>query len=165
MSHSRLRVVLDTNTLLRGFISKSSAAAEVRRAAERRLFVPLLSKAVLDENRSVLADPILAGRFPEVTPTVVEVAIRRIQFVSDYVRDPKVRFRYPRDPRDEKFIELAIALNASQIVTDDKDLLSLVTARNDSGRRFRQRLPNVEVLSAATFLRKYGSELIAETAS
>ena len=47
-----LRVVLDTNTLLRGLVSRSSPAAQVRRAAEARLFVTLLSKPVLDEYRA-----------------------------------------------------------------------------------------------------------------
>lgn len=155
MPQPRLRVVLDTNTLLRGLVAKSSAAAKVRRAAEQRRFVPLLSKPVLDEYRAVLDDPVLAKRFPELTRPIIEVAIRRIRFVSDFVRDPRVTFEYRRDPRDEKFIELAIALDATQILTDDKDLLSLAIERNDAGKRFRQRLPNLEVLSAASFLAKY----------
>jgi hypothetical protein len=36
------RVVIDTNTLLRGLVSGTSATAEVHREAERRLFIPLL---------------------------------------------------------------------------------------------------------------------------
>jgi hypothetical protein len=46
--------VLDTNTLLRGLVADSSAAARVRRGAERRAFVTLLSKPVIDAYRAIL---------------------------------------------------------------------------------------------------------------
>ena len=146
------RVVLDTNTLLRGLVSGDSAAAEVRRAAERRLFVPLLSKPVLDEYRAVLTDAALVARFPEITARLVDVTLRRLRFVGDYVRSPGITFRYPRDPADEKFIESAIALRATHIVSADKDLLSLPTGRSDAARRFRARLPTVRVLPAEQFV-------------
>jgi predicted nucleic acid-binding protein len=42
-----LRIVLDTNTLLRGLVAANSAAARVRRAAEARTFITLLSKPVM----------------------------------------------------------------------------------------------------------------------
>jgi putative PIN family toxin of toxin-antitoxin system len=152
------RVVLDTNTLLRGLVSGDSAAAAVLRAAERRLFVPLLSKPVLDEYRAVLADAALVARFPEITARLVEVTLRRLRFVGDYVRTPGITFRYARDPGDQKFIELAIALGASHIVTADKDLLSLSTGRGDAARRFRARLPTVRVLPAEQFANELPAE-------
>lgn len=158
-----LRVVLDTNTLLRGLVSATSPAATVRRAAENRLFVPLLSKPVLDEYRAVLSDPDLAERFPGITPRLVELTIRRLRFVSDYVRSPRARFEYTRDPLDQKFIELAIGLRATHIVSADKDLLSLPHGRGDAAKRFRHRLPGVEVLEAHRFVEKYGDGWELET--
>lgn len=155
MAGPSFRVVLDTNTLLRGLVSGDSAAAEVLRAAERRLFVPLLSKPVLDEYRAVLTDEALVGRFPEITPRLVEVTLRRLRFVGDYVRLPGVTFHYPRDPSDQKFIELAISLGATHIVSADKDLLSLPIGRGDAARRFRARVPTVRVLPAEQFVREY----------
>jgi putative PIN family toxin of toxin-antitoxin system len=149
------RVILDTNTLLRGLASADSAAAEVLRAAERRRVVPLLSKPVLDEYRAVLTDPAIVGRFPAITPRLLEVIIQRLRFVGDYVRSPGVSFHYPRDPSDQKFIELAIALDATHILTADKDLLSLPAGRGDASRRFRARLPNVRVVPASGFLLEY----------
>ncbi len=152
------RIVLDTNTLLRGLVSRSSPAARVRRGAEQRKFVLLLSKPVLDEYRHVLGDDLLRDRFPELTPELVELTIRRLRFVGDYLRSPRVRFRYPRDPRDEKFIELAVALGATDIISADQDLLSLPTSRSEAGKRFRQRLPDVRVVSAGTFVRDFPSD-------
>jgi putative PIN family toxin of toxin-antitoxin system len=156
---SPCRIVIDTNTLLRGLVSASSAAAKVRRAAEQRVFITLLSKPVLDEYRAVLLDDLIAERFPEITPKLVEVTIRRLRFVGDDVRSPRSRFEYRRDKRDQKFFELAITLRATHILSADNDLLSLPQAQNEEGKRFRQRLPGVEVMEAASFLRVYGARI------
>jgi putative PIN family toxin of toxin-antitoxin system len=160
LPQSPFRIVIDTNTLLRGLAAASSVAAKVRRAAESRHFVPLLSKPVLDEYRAVLLDSEIADRFPEITPDLVEVTIRRLRFVGDYVRSPKAQFEYARDERDQKFLELAISLNATHLLTSDNDLLSLPQAKSEAGRRFRQRLPRLEVLDAGGFLRRYGREIV-----
>jgi putative PIN family toxin of toxin-antitoxin system len=149
---SSIRVVLDTNTLLSGLVTDSSAAASVRRAAENRWFTPLLSKPVLDEYRAVLGDPRIGQRFPSITRELTKIAIARLRFVGDYVRVPHERFEFRRDPKDAKFLELAIALNATHIVTSDEDLLSLPHSKSDEGKRFRQRLRNVSVLNARDFL-------------
>jgi predicted nucleic acid-binding protein len=83
---------------------------------------------------------------------LVESAIHRLRFVSDYIRSTHVSFDYPRDPGDQKFIELAIALEATHLISADKDLLSLPRSRTDAGRRFRQRLPRLRVMTAGQFL-------------
>ena len=159
MPHTPFRIVIDTNTLLRGLVSESSAAARIRRAAEKRLFIPLVSKPVLDEYRAVLLDDVMMARFPEITPRLVDVTIRRLRFVGDYVRTPGVRFEYRRDERDQKFLELAIALNATHVLSSDRDLLDLPEAQNEAGKRFRQRLPNTEIVEAGAFVRIYAADL------
>lgn len=159
MRPTQFRIVIDTNTLLRSLIVSTSAAAKIRRAAEKRIFIPLLSKPVLDEYRAVLLDKAIVERFPEITPRVVDITVRRLHFVSDYLRSPKVRFEFLRDVADQKFIELAIGLKATHILSSDKDLLSLPRGRSDAGRRFRQRLPEIEVLAAEGFIQKYAIEL------
>jgi len=145
--------------LLRGLVVGSSAAAKIRRAAEQRLFVPLLSKPVIDEYRVVLTDEEIVARFPEITLELVEITIRRLRFIGEYVRTPTARFYYRRDPDDQKFIELAIELHATHILSFDRDLLSLPRSKGEAGRRFRQRLTGVEIQDAQTFLRRHGAEL------
>lgn len=151
-----LRVVIDTNTLLRGILSETSAAAKLRRAAENRAVIPLLSKPVLDEYRAVLCRPHLLERFPAISVEKIAFLIQRLLFIGEYVRMPTTRFKYSRDPLDAKFIELAIELRATHIVSADKDLLSLPRGRGDAAKRFRSRLPGVEVLEAQEFLLKHG---------
>ncbi|WP_428940253.1 putative toxin-antitoxin system toxin component, PIN family [Fontivita pretiosa] len=151
-AQTRIRAVMDTNTVLRGLVSSSSAAARVLRAAEQRRFIPLLSKPVLDEHRAVLSDEELCRRFPQITAELVEVTIRRLRFVGDYVRHPRASFQFRRDPRDQKFVELAIAMHATHVVSLDEDLLSLPIGQTDASRRFRRRLPQVKVLDPGQFL-------------
>jgi len=123
------------------------------------MFVPLLSKPVIDEYRAVLTDEEILDKFPQITRDLVEITIRRLRFIGEYLRTPVARFQYRRDPDDQKFIELAIDLQATHILSFDQDLLSLPGSRGEAGRRFRQRLPGVEVLDARAFLRQHGAEL------
>jgi predicted nucleic acid-binding protein len=83
----------------------------------------------------------------------VETAIARLRFRGDYLRRVTERFHYPRDPLDAKFIELAIAGRATHLITHDADLLDLPHGRDDAAKRFRQRLPNLEVIDSMEFNR------------
>ena len=156
MPTSPFRLVIDTNTLLRGVLS---AAAKVRRAAESRTVISLFSKPVLDEYRAVLSHPGLVEKFPALSTRNVAFLIQRLRFVGEYVRSPRARFEYPRDPLDAKFIELAIDLKATHILSVDKDLLSLPKGRGDAAKRFRSRLSGVEVLDARDFIHRYAQSI------
>lgn len=107
----------------------------------------------------MLADEQVVSRFPEITPDLVEITIRRLRFIGEYLAIPRARFEYRRDPDDQKFIELAIDLNATHILSFDKDMLSLPGSRGDAGTRFRQRLPEVRVMDANQFIERYSAEL------
>ncbi len=56
-------------------------------------------------------------------------------------------------------IELAIAAKATDIVSSDKDLLSLPTGRDDAAKRFRQRLRGLRVLQPGQFVRLHSREI------
>jgi hypothetical protein len=45
------------------------------------------------------------------------------------------------------------------IDTSDRDLLSLSHERNEAAKRFRQRLPRVQVIEAGDFIHTHGAEL------
>ena len=61
---TRIRVVLDTNVLLRAFISPDSVSGLILDACEHRRVVPLLSRPVLREYRAILGAEKLVARFP-----------------------------------------------------------------------------------------------------
>lgn len=154
-----LRLVLDTNVLLAGLVSKSSASQKVVDSLQARTAIPLVSPPVLAEYRAVLLHPAIAAKFPNLTPRRVGLALHRLRFVGDEYRTIRARFELERDPRDAMFVELAIAGDATHIVSMDADLLTLPTARSDAGRRFRQRLPHLAVLTPQSFIEEFGRAL------
>lgn len=147
------RLVLDTNTLLSGLAHRNSASGRVLEKCESRSVVLLMSRPVQAEYRRVLGSAEILRRNPEITQEAIELVLRRLRYVGEYLRQIKAKFRFERDPDDEPFIELAIAGGASHIVTSDNDLLSLIGGRDDAARRFRQRMPGIRVLRPAGFLR------------
>lgn len=152
MAASALRLVLDTNVLLAGLASESSASQKVVDALQKRKAIPLLSPQVLAEYRAVLTHPAIVERFPRLTPKRVAVALARLSYMGDEYPDIRTKFSLPRDPRDEKFVELAIAGNATHLVTLDDDLLSLRDTPSDAAKQLRQRLPNLQIVRPATLL-------------
>jgi putative PIN family toxin of toxin-antitoxin system len=145
-------VVLDTNVMLRALANRASDSARILRACDRRKMLLLLSKPVMDEYRAVLTNEEIIERHPAITPEAVKITLRRLRYVSDYLRLISARFRFTRDPRDEKFVELAIAGDATHLISFDNDLLSLAEARTDDAKRFRQRLPSGQVIRPGDFI-------------
>ena len=114
------RVVVDTNALVsRLLLPNSTAGQAVRKAVDQAEL--LVSEATMEELADVLARPKfdryvtvadrqeflrLLGRVARLTPILHAV-------------------RACRDPRDDKFLELAVNGEADTIVTGDRDLLAL----------------------------------------
>jgi putative PIN family toxin of toxin-antitoxin system len=117
---ARERIVADTNCLVSRLLLPSSVPGDaVRRAADSGLL--LASEATMNELADVLARPKfdryisladrqqflrLLGRVAEFVPTVYPV-------------------RECRDPKDDKFLELALNGRAHLIITGDAGLLAL----------------------------------------
>jgi len=156
---SSFRLVLDTNVLLSGLVSKSSASQKIVDALTQRKIIPLVSKQVIAEYRTILLHPAILGRFENLTPRRIALALHKLRYIADEYQTVRVKFEFERDPRDAIFIELAIAGSATHIVTLDSDLLSLPTSRTDAGKRFRQRLAGVEVLRPGEFIERHSSLL------
>ena len=157
-----LRLVLDTNVLLAGIASESSASQRIVDLLQRRKAIPLLSPAVLAEYRAVLTNPKIVQKFPELTARRTAVVLSRLCYIGDEFGDFRLKFRFPRDPLDAKFIELAIVGNATHIITLDEDLLSLTTATSDAGRRLKHRLPKLEIVRPGKFLSDHAAALELE---
>jgi uncharacterized protein len=116
----RERIVVDTNVLIsRLLLPRSIPGEAVRRAADAGQL--LVSAATMEELAEVMGrakfDPYLsiADRqdFIRLLARIVEVVpiVRRV--------------RACRDPRDDKFLEVAVNGRADIILTGDRDLLAL----------------------------------------
>lgn len=67
---------------------------------------------------------------------------------------PGVRrlFIYERDPKDEPYINLAIAAGARYLVSRDTDILDLAGSNNPDGVRLRRYAPQLRILDTISFL-------------
>lgn len=121
----RLRVVLDTNALVSRLLLPDSAPARAVRLAvsEDRI---LASDATLMELADVLGRPKFdAPKFNAyVTIEERQTFLRLFGRIAERVQIIHV-VRTCRDPKDDKFLELAANGSAGAIVTGDNDLLAL----------------------------------------
>jgi putative PIN family toxin of toxin-antitoxin system len=155
----QIKLVLDTNVLVRGLANRDSACGRLLRLCEDRVINTLLSRPVMREYRDVLTRDELTQPHAAINPHVVKLVIERLRYFADFIDPVRARFRYERDPYDACFLELAIAGSATHIITYDNDLLSLQTGRTDAGKRFRQRLPRVQVVEGGEFMQWFEASM------
>ena len=117
---ARERIVADSNVLISGLLLPSSVPGQaVRKAVAKELL--LVSEATMNE----LADVLARARFDRyISLADRQQFLRLLGRVAEFV--PIV---YPvrecRDPKDDKFLELAINGRAELILTGDEDLLMM----------------------------------------
>ncbi len=58
-----------------------------------------------------------------------------------------------RDPKDEKYINLAAAAGAAYIISRDADLLDLMTGFDEESKNFRQKFRLLKVIEPLEFLK------------
>lgn len=117
-----LRVVLDTNVVLSALVFGGGLAGRLRIGWQRGTFVPLASTATVQELIRVLA-------YPKFRLSRLE----QDELLADYlphtqaVRIPQPPPTVPkcRDLLDVPFMHLAVAGNATVLVSGDRDLLAL----------------------------------------
>lgn len=121
---SALRVVLDTQLLLRGAVARTeSLSARLYDAWRDGRFALLLSDLILAEIEEVLARPEVLQKLrlsPVEARALVSLLRRRAVLIT-----ATTRIRRSRDPDDDKFLECAVAGGAQYLVSADADLLSL----------------------------------------
>jgi len=116
----RERVVVDTNVLVsRLLLPRSTAARAVRHIIEEGLL--LVSEASLDE----LADVLSRNKFDAYVSVEDRQAFFRLLVRIAEIVPISTSIQACRDPKDDKFLELAVSGEASWIVTGDQDLLVL----------------------------------------
>jgi putative PIN family toxin of toxin-antitoxin system len=116
----RPRFVFDTNVLVSALMFSRSRPRLVWNQA-RRTGVILASHDTLEELASVLCRPKLAAYVSpsESTAFLIELArVAELVAITEHVE-------LCRDPRDDRFLELALAGQADFLLTGDADLLAL----------------------------------------
>jgi putative PIN family toxin of toxin-antitoxin system len=140
--------VFDCMVYLQGAARRESPAAACFLLVNEGRLTLHLSPEILAEVKDVLSRPILQRKFPLLTPdwvkTFVDSAVRQAVMHSHV---PHV-FTYPRDSDDEPYVDLAVAVRATYLVSRDKDLLELMHDPD-----FRARFSGLTILDPVALLR------------
>jgi putative PIN family toxin of toxin-antitoxin system len=117
---ARKRLVLDTNLLVRGMLFRGSTPRQAIVKAHNEGLL-LASQATLAEMLEVFQRPLFdraAGL--DVREALVREYARRCKIIAVHST-----IQACRDPKDDKFLALAVDGRADLMVTSDKDLLAL----------------------------------------
>jgi putative PIN family toxin of toxin-antitoxin system len=115
-----VRVVIDTNILVSGLISRSGPPAQIVNAVLRGDIIPIMSDATFAELEEVLHRPRLQPYFRDLRITPFQL-LTALKIVAEFLKTGHSRQRM-RDPADRPFVELAGTQPAPDfIVTGDKD--------------------------------------------
>lgn len=128
----------------------ANACLELVKTGIVRLY---LSRETLAEIEDVLSRTQLRNRFKTLTDEKVEAFLDNIKNKAEILKNVPPVFRYSRDPKDEKYIDLAAEVEADFIITRDKDLLDLMTGIDVESKEFRQRFRPLQIVEPIEFLR------------
>ena len=145
-------VVFDCMIFLQALANDASPAAGALDLVDTGEITLFVSEQVLREVRKVLDRPEVRIALPGINDLRIESLFRRLEKKAVLVKEvPKV-FEYPRDPEDEPYINLAIAIGAKFLVSRDKDLLDLMTAHDVESKQFRQRFRFLRIIDPTDLL-------------
>jgi putative PIN family toxin of toxin-antitoxin system len=137
---------------LQATASESGPAAALLRLVDNDVISLFVSNEILDEVRDVLSRPKIRKRNPDINDERVDALIIRISGKATIVGDVRQHFIYSRDPKDKKYINLAIEVTPDYIVSHDKDLLDLMTGYSDECKEFRRRFRSLKIIEPVAFL-------------
>lgn len=149
----RPRVVIDCMVYLQATLSESGPAAALLRLVDSDALSLFVSAEILEEVRDVLSRPKIREKNPDINDERVDAFINRVSVKTIMVKDVRQHFIYLRDPKDEKYINLAVEAEAEYIVSRDKDLLDLMTGDTDQCKDFRRRFTTLKVIDPVEFLK------------
>lgn len=119
-----IRVVLDTNVLVSALLFENGRLAWLRRSWQAGVIRPVLAESSAHELIRVLAYP----RF-RLTPPDINRLLGDVLPWCETKAGPIEPTQHPvRDPKDQLFLDLALAAGVPAIVSGDADLLALKNA-------------------------------------
>ncbi len=125
-----LRVVIDTNVIVSGILSRKGAPAELMNAWRERCFLLLSSPEIVTEIRVVVQYPRLRDKY-HLSDAEIEQTITLLEHDAFFVAgDANVAGSVPDDPKDEMFLACALDGQADLIVSGDHHLLDLESYRD-----------------------------------
>ena len=119
-----LRVVLDANVVVSGWLQALGPSARVLDAANAGRFRVVVSPAILAEYRRSMGYAKIRRRL-RVPPQVVEAWLDALALLAEVVPGERAVAAVAADPDDDKYIGAALEGGASFLVREDRHLLDL----------------------------------------
>jgi putative PIN family toxin of toxin-antitoxin system len=118
-----MRAVVDTNVLVRALIKPHGTVGPVLLRLRHGEYTLLYAGSLLEELVDVLNRPRIREKY-RLTDLDIQAIVSLILLRGEVVV-PEERITACRDPKDDKFLEVAVAGKADVIVSGDQDLLVL----------------------------------------
>ena len=147
-------VVVDCMIFVQAAANENSPAARIFDLLDEGKITLYVSKMILAEVRYVLNRPELRAKFRTLTDVTVEALFERLGSKAILIKQIPQRFVYPRDPKDEPYVNLALAAGATYIVSRDNDLLDLMRWDREEGREFQKRFRSLMIVDPVAFLKE-----------
>lgn len=139
-----MRAVVDTNILVRAVIRPTGTVGPVLMRLRQGDYTLLYAQLLLEELVDVLNRPRIRDKY-QLTDEDIQSVIGLILLRGEAVLSQE-RITACRDPRDDRFLEAAVAGEADVIVSGDDDLLVL------------HPFAGIPILPPAAFLRMLDAE-------
>jgi len=115
----------------------------------------VLSHAIFAEITEVLGRVEIQQKFVGVVPERVDRFLKGVANRSTLFSDVPNQFRLPRDPKDEPYINLAIAAKANYLVTWNMRHMGYLQKQDTpEGKDFCARFPEIKIVEPPSFLRE-----------
>jgi putative PIN family toxin of toxin-antitoxin system len=148
----RPRVVFDCNVMVQAVANEEGASGRAVGLLGRNQIHVFVSRAILKELRDVLNYPSVRRKLPALTDERIEQFLWQLIFRAVLLRNVAHVFDYPRATQDEPYIDAAAAAEATFLVSQDSDLLSLMTDHVPVAKEFRRRFPGLKIVTPPVFL-------------
>ncbi|HWD40379.1 MAG TPA: putative toxin-antitoxin system toxin component, PIN family [Fimbriimonas sp.] len=106
----------------------------------------LVSSETMRELREVLGRPELQRKLKGITPQRVDSLLHHLSDMAVHIEPVPHVFSFPPDPKDEPYLNLAIAAKAGTLVTRDKALLRLAEPSNELASQLAAHHPTLRIL-------------------
>jgi len=123
-----MRAVIDTGVLVSALIRRHGTTGEVLRALRDGRFTAVYSAEMLVEVIDVLSRSSFRTKY-HVEPEDITALINLLRLRGEAVT-PHRKIAACRDPKDDQFLEAAVAGKADCLVSGDADLLALTPFEN-----------------------------------
>ena len=152
------RAVFDCMIYLQSTANDNGVSAKILRLLDSKDISLFISEQILDEINDVLHRPKIRNQIPKITDQRVNALLIRLNQHAIKIVNVPEEYRLEQDPKDEKYINLALIARAEYIVTFDSDMLDLMKDKskagkfNEAGSIFRQRYPFLKIINPVEFL-------------